>query len=61
MRSPCAAGLHLLHVVVVCPPPQHVLSQMQSSVQSPLPIIIILWRNEHEKTAEKLIVSKEKY
>ena len=30
--SPSAAGLLLLHVVVMCPPPQHVRCEMQSLV-----------------------------
>ena len=52
MKSPFAASLHLLHVVVVCPPPQHVLPERQSSVQSLHPIII--FNGKVEKSADTL-------
>ena len=54
MRSPSTASLHLLHVVVVCPLPQHVLREMQSSVEFHHPIIII------EKKREILLSKLEK-
>ena len=38
MNSPSSAGLLLLHVVVMSPPPQHVHSVMRTSVQSTHPV-----------------------